>query len=619
MDADAAETHPGAARPTADAKAAQTDDHERDVEDREAFESWGYMFKPDKTGTDKLKALLRGLKNVINENYEPSDNPDLTPTQLATFYRDLDGNYDQLFLGTPGASIAFIYKSLGCLHSLQPLPHSAAFTDPTIPALKNEGWIMWQTIQLLLGPDEHSKFLMEAVRRWDIKDPDTGEVLPKILPRQCFPSQPDKHMVAWYEGVSERLRTEAEEEMRKLEDEKEADRSRVALRGHETDDEESIDSRGPALAYFRNPLYRHVDGKSTAPQHGPRQPGVSPRPSSLRGKSKEAATRFGHVMRNVASPHLWDGHGHERDPEPRHSSRPGSRDRDRERKRRSLPHHLPGDPPPRRDPYDEQLPPPGPVHAERHSRRRSSRLEPRPVINRPDDEWDSDGRAPSQYSREPSPRPPSAHRSRPVPRDHQDPHLRHSRSHEPTPTQRDSEDYFQPGEPSGRRRASAYEDSPDAPPRQPGFGQSFGPSAAPLFASQVARQPPQLPPSGSGREPPLPGPPPPPPMNYDPRQYPVGPGAIRHEAHRAGVVQDHARHTMIATPALAVVRSRDLVEDRVHHPGLALAMVTLAITAQMNYVLSLVDDLVSLQVLARVQIPATMALETTFIPLVRNQ
>jgi hypothetical protein len=100
----------------------------------------------------------------------------LTPTQLASFYRDLDGNYDQLFLGTPGASIAFIYKSLGCLHSLQPLPHSVAFTDPTIPALKNEGWIMWQTIQLLLGPDEHTKFLIEAVRRWDIKDPDTGEV-----------------------------------------------------------------------------------------------------------------------------------------------------------------------------------------------------------------------------------------------------------------------------------------------------------------------------------------------------------------------------------------------------------------------------------------------------------
>lgn len=70
MDADSpeAQEHPSAARPMAEAKAEQsqqTDDHERGVEEREAFESWGYMFKPDKTGTDKLKALLRGLKNVI--------------------------------------------------------------------------------------------------------------------------------------------------------------------------------------------------------------------------------------------------------------------------------------------------------------------------------------------------------------------------------------------------------------------------------------------------------------------------------------------------------------------------------------------------------------------------
>ena len=111
-----------------------------------------------------------------------SDNPDLTPTQLAHFYRDLHGNYDQLFLGTPHESVAFIYKSLGCLHSLQPqaFTHSTAFTDPTVPALKTEGWIMWQTIQLLLGPAEHSEFMREAVQKWDIRDPATGTVFPKI-------------------------------------------------------------------------------------------------------------------------------------------------------------------------------------------------------------------------------------------------------------------------------------------------------------------------------------------------------------------------------------------------------------------------------------------------------
>lgn len=426
---------------------------------------------------------------------------------------------------------------------------------------------MWQTIQLLLGPDEHSKFLMEAVRRWDIKDPETGETLPKILPRSCFPANPDKHMVAWYEGVSERLRTEAEEEIRKVEDEKEADRSRIDQRPHDTDDEESVDSRGPALAYFRNPLYRHVDGKSSVVQHPPRRPAVSPRPSSLKGRSREAATRFG---KNVVSPHLWDGPGRERDPEQRHGSRAGSHDRDRDRKRRSLPpHHLPGDPPPQRDPYDEQLPPPGPMHPRRHSRRRSSRLEPRPVINHPDDDWGSDGNAPSAYSRDPSPRPPSSHRSRPMPRDPHDPHIRHSRSHEPTPTQRDAEDYFQPAEPPRHRRASAYEDSPEAPPRQPGFGPSFAPSAAPLFASQVAHQPP--PPNGFGREPPMPGPPPPP-MNYDPRQYPGPPNRRPRPPNypdRDGP-RSHSRsrrHASRSPPRRRHSRPRPPYDDRYPSPG----------------------------------------------------
>ena len=38
---------------------------EPDAAQKEAHEYWGYLFKPDKTGTDKLKNLLRGLHNVI--------------------------------------------------------------------------------------------------------------------------------------------------------------------------------------------------------------------------------------------------------------------------------------------------------------------------------------------------------------------------------------------------------------------------------------------------------------------------------------------------------------------------------------------------------------------------
>jgi hypothetical protein len=44
--------------------------HEHEVEEREAFQYWGYLFKPDKTGTDKLKGLLSGLKDVIVRHFQ---------------------------------------------------------------------------------------------------------------------------------------------------------------------------------------------------------------------------------------------------------------------------------------------------------------------------------------------------------------------------------------------------------------------------------------------------------------------------------------------------------------------------------------------------------------------
>lgn len=109
------------------------------VEEKEAYQYWGYLFKQDRTGTDMLKNLLRGIHKTIvshgkiastarprsdcssqTTTLDPSESPDVTPSQLAQFYRAVNGNYDPLFLSTPPSTIAFIYKNLGCLHSLQP-------------------------------------------------------------------------------------------------------------------------------------------------------------------------------------------------------------------------------------------------------------------------------------------------------------------------------------------------------------------------------------------------------------------------------------------------------------------------------------------------------------------
>jgi hypothetical protein len=102
-------------------------------------------------------------------------------------------------------------------------------------------------------------------------------------------------------------------------------------------------------------------------------------------------------------------------------------------------------------------------------------------------------------------------------------------------------------------------------------------------------------------------------------QVAAGLDAIHRAAHRAGVARDLARRPMTTDiPVPIVVRSLALVEDRVHHRGPALAMVTPAITAQTNHVPSPVDAPVNPQALARVQIPAMMVLKTTCILQVKN-
>ncbi|KAK0930520.1 hypothetical protein LTR29_016640 [Friedmanniomyces endolithicus] len=513
------------------------DRHEQEVEEREAIEYWGrYLFLPDKTGTDKLKSLLRGLKDVMNRQYNTDHNhgaatidiqPDLSPDQLAHFYRDLHGNYDQLFLGTPHDSLAFIYKSLGCLHSLQPQSwsHSTAFTDPTVPSLKTEGWIMWQTIQLLLGPDEHSQFIMEAVQKWDVRDPVTGERFPKVLPRKCFPEEPDSHMVAWYEGVSERLRKEAEDDDRTKEVEVHREvggRSRhrpvsSAPPADElgpaqlTDDEGSVDSRGPALAYFRNPLYRHVDGRPSIIRRSSKRPTLSPRPTTMMDKVKETAASGGNVLRNIASPHLWEG---------RTSSRHSSRDRDgMSRRRRSLPDHRhpsgpvhhPGDPvpPTTAGAYDggSALSP----YEQRHRRRRTSQqVDPPNSGDDEDDDWDADES--SQYA-SPRPTPPNSHhnhhqRRAPESTQKRDSALRHSRSHDPTPSQKEYGDYFEgydddPSQQQEQERRNSAFDPPSSSaagtPPVSHAGGGVGPSASPLFATHIAKRP--QPPAPTGHFP----------------------------------------------------------------------------------------------------------------------
>ena len=130
----------------------------------------------------------------------------MTPAKLAAFYRLVGGNYDSLFLETPPASLSFIYQSLGCFHTLQ--PDSNAFAPPSIPALTPQGFVRWQTVQLLLDPEEHIPFLQAAVKRFEIANPTDGKVFPSILPKETLPTKPDPEVTAWHQSVSDQLRIE---------------------------------------------------------------------------------------------------------------------------------------------------------------------------------------------------------------------------------------------------------------------------------------------------------------------------------------------------------------------------------------------------------------------------
>ncbi|KAL9116095.1 MAG: hypothetical protein Q9227_000464 [Pyrenula ochraceoflavens] len=165
---------------------------------------WGSgLIRPDKSASPLLEQLCLGLAKTIATTFEPTATDQLTPQKIAAYYRSVGGNYDGIFLQTPSASLSLIYRSLGCFHSLQ--PSSNAFESPSIPALLPNGFVRWQTMQLLLDPDEHVPFLQQALKRFDVMNPTTGAKFPKSIPRDAFPEKPDKELCQWHEKIGSRL------------------------------------------------------------------------------------------------------------------------------------------------------------------------------------------------------------------------------------------------------------------------------------------------------------------------------------------------------------------------------------------------------------------------------
>lgn len=143
-----------------------------------------------------------------NRYIEPWGIQTLTPIKLAAFYRLVGGDCDSFFLDNSQASLSFVYQCLGCYHTLQ--PQLDPYAPPKIPALTPAGFVRWQTIQLLLDPEQHVPFLQEAVKRFDLTNPADGSSFPNLLSKESLPHQPDIDYVEWYEDIAEKLRLEAQ-------------------------------------------------------------------------------------------------------------------------------------------------------------------------------------------------------------------------------------------------------------------------------------------------------------------------------------------------------------------------------------------------------------------------
>ncbi|KKK21620.1 hypothetical protein ARAM_006736 [Aspergillus rambellii] len=345
---------------------------------------WGLLINPDKSPSPLLEQLCLGIAQVMTtfDNYATTD---LTPERLATFYRKVGGNYDVLFLDTKPAALSFIYQRLGCFHSIQ--PSADPYQPPSIPSLQPHGFVRWQTIQLLLDPDEHVRYLQKAVDRWNIYS-QAGTPFPKSIPREAFPAQPDPEMIQWHETVSQQFEFDYwKKNLRSSPSTFGAYHNQFSQKettATASKEEGSAPShRASTPSHHR---YSVANEMPHSPRHQRRPSAEVPQPASRKVHSTvpRRSTEFGgaHASPRAPSPPAWPKHAHHK---PRGRERmsylrpdspeaiPGHSSSDASSEDSSSATREPTSPSPQHSGHYRHLSPPHSPHARRHSHEAYSR------------------------------------------------------------------------------------------------------------------------------------------------------------------------------------------------------------------------------------------------------
>ncbi|UNI16089.1 hypothetical protein JDV02_002561 [Purpureocillium takamizusanense] len=174
---------------------------------------WGRLFTGSGEPTVRLRQILYGLANYINDEFEPRGSTLITPDKLYSFYRRFRLEKElypfQRIFDTYSRkslhSLKCLYQDLRCdYYLIHGSGHPRDRAQPPIPGLTADGFADWMANFMQATPDIEARRLSRVAASLPIEVPFVGgarssrhhppERLPRQLSRHLFPSRPHERL-----------------------------------------------------------------------------------------------------------------------------------------------------------------------------------------------------------------------------------------------------------------------------------------------------------------------------------------------------------------------------------------------------------------------------------------